>query len=282
MKGLVLDSHAQRVEVIRSAMGSDGHEVIPVEQSTDIGSVVEEIQPEFIFIQDKHPKISCEEACVEIKRTRRLNLIPLIVLTEDDSDRDRTLMRLFSAGADDVVFNIPGKKELIQIFRNAIEEKTSVQKVEWVGNWFEFDITNQLQYIQTTNTFIEKLFLKTGLPEQDIFNLTYALRELMHNAYEHGNLKDTNKKVRVSHVLFEDRLIIKIEDEGEGFNHRIVEDPLKDPVQFFLKRKKSGKRIGGLGIATTRKLMDEIRYNQKGNIVLLTKNLPRKNETQKI
>ncbi len=276
MKGLLLDNNTQRASFIRSALASDGHEIVPIERRADIGSIVEETRPEFIFLQDEHPVISCEEACVEIKRTRRLNLIPLIVLTQDDNDRDRTLMRLFSTGADDVVFNIPGKKELIHLFRNAVEEKTSVQKMECVGDWFEFDITNQLQYIQSTNTFIEKLFLKTGLPEQEIFNLTYALRELMHNAYEHGNLKNTNKKVRVSHVLFEDRLIIKIEDEGEGFNHRIVEDPLKDPVQFFLKRKKSGKRIGGLGIATTRKLMDEIRYNQKGNIVLLTKNLPRK------
>lgn len=273
MKGLILDSDPKRKTAMKGILADLGHEIIPVPSGADVRSVILESGPDVIAAAADTSALSCEDLCLYVKHTRRLNLTAVIVLTDECADRQEVLMKYLSAGADHVLFGVPEKAAAVPLIKKILKEKQSVRRIEWVGNWYEFDITNELKYIKSTNAFMESLFLNTGFSSQEIFNLTYVLRELMHNAFEHGNLQDANKKVRLSYVLFQDRLVIKIEDEGEGFDHRSLEDPLKDPLAFFKKRKQSGKRLGGLGIVTTKKIMDDVIFSEKGNVVLMTKYL---------
>ena len=59
-----------------------------------------------------------------------------------------------------------------------------------------------------------------------------------------------------------DRIKIIVTDEGEGFDVSSVPDPT-DPVNFL---KPSGRGILFMNIG-----MDEVRYNEKGNILTLIK-----------
>ena len=59
--------------------------------------------------------------------------------------------------------------------------------------------------------------------------------------------------------------------EGVGFNPRLVPDPTLDPWKHIEDRKKSGKRIGGYGLHLVKNIMDEIMFNRKGNVVIMTK-----------
>jgi anti-sigma regulatory factor (Ser/Thr protein kinase) len=72
-----------------------------------------------------------------------------------------------------------------------------------------------------------------------------------------------------------DRVTFRIEDEGDGFDHSGLADPSLDPVRHISERRATGKRMGGWGVFLTRKMMDEVTYNPKGNIVFLTKFLNR-------
>lgn len=68
-------------------------------------------------------------------------------------------------------------------------------------------------------------------------------------------------------------LLGKVEDEGEGFNVSSLDDPTNDPEGHATVRTEAGKRRGDLGIHLIRNLMDEVLYNDRGNVVMLTKRL---------
>jgi anti-sigma regulatory factor (Ser/Thr protein kinase) len=48
-------------------------------------------------------------------------------------------------------------------------------------------------------------------------------------------------------------------------------DPSDDHAAHAERRRRAGKRPGGYGIHIVRQLMDEVRYNEKGNVVIMTK-----------
>ncbi len=101
-----------------------------------------------------------------------------------------------------------------------------------------------------------------------------AVEEVGRNAVEWGNHFDPDKQVHVSYCVFDDRVIIKVEDEGEGFTPKEVPDPTTNPLQTMRDRLSAGKRPGGYGVYLIQKLVDDIVYNEKGNVVLLIKYLP--------
>ncbi|MFN8858132.1 MAG: ATP-binding protein, partial [Planctomycetaceae bacterium] len=61
--------------------------------------------------------------------------------------------------------------------------------------------------------------------EHDLFGVRLALEEALVNAIKHGNRLDPAKIVRVQWKIDEIRVVIEIEDEGEGFNPIEVPDP---------------------------------------------------------
>lgn len=110
------------------------------------------------------------------------------------------------------------------------------------------------------------------LEEQERQDLLYAVREICENAMEWGNQGDQSRKIRVSYGIFEGEFVLKVADEGEGFDTSGVAGSL-NPLDAMFKRKRDGKRPGGFGITMVTKLMDRVLYSDKGNVVLLSKNL---------
>src|SRR5918995_530669 len=73
-------------------------------------------------------------------------------------------------------------------------------------------------------------------------------------------------------------LLYRIADPGEGFNiealcHAAVCNPHDDPLRHAIVREEQGLRPGGLGIAITRSLIDELVYNEARNEVVFVKYL---------
>lgn len=92
------------------------------------------------------------------------------------------------------------------------------------------------------------------------FNLRVALAEALSNAIVYGNGGDASKHVTVR-VLF-GRTIIEMEvtDQGEGFRPDSVPDPTT-PERI--------EHPQGRGIFLIQRLVDEVRYNDKGNAICM-------------
>jgi anti-sigma regulatory factor (Ser/Thr protein kinase) len=115
-----------------------------------------------------------------------------------------------------------------------------------------------------------------ALTQDERQDLRLALEELLLNAVEWGNRNDARKRLRLAYRLSRDRIVVRIADEGAGFAPGKVPDPTLDPRAHVQARLAAGKRLGGWGLFLARKLADEVRFNQKGNVVFLTKYFRRK------
>ena len=91
-------------------------------------------------------------------------------------------------------------------------------------------------------------------------NFRVGLTEALSNAMLYGNGRDPSKHVVVEVVLRGGTLQAKVRDQGRGFDPTAVPDPTL-PENLT--------RPCGRGLFLMRELLDEVRYNERGNEVTL-------------
>jgi serine/threonine-protein kinase RsbW len=62
-------------------------------------------------------------------------------------------------------------------------------------------------------------------PRRDLFAVTLALHEAVINALRHGNCDDPGKRVRIDYLVEADEVLVRVEDEGLGFDPASLPDP---------------------------------------------------------
>ncbi|MBI3993199.1 MAG: ATP-binding protein [Candidatus Lambdaproteobacteria bacterium] len=153
-------------------------------------------------------------------------------------------------------------------------------------------IPNDLELASTIAFRLVRVFESMGVCNEDTRqNTALGLMELIINAIEHGNLEmagDTKIQLKSSseadyldeiarrkHALpFQDRVVkivatvsdskavVRIEDEGPGFDVSRIPDPT-DPANLF--------KPSGRGILLAQMFMDELRFSDGGNVVTAVK-----------
>lgn len=116
---------------------------------------------------------------------------------------------------------------------------------------------------ETSRKLIENLKEK-GVKDDLIFDIHVGFEEALRNAMVHGNKWDPDKRVTVETEKKGNAVIIRVEDEGDGFNPETLPDPTRD--ENLLKE-------GGRGVYLMRHLMDEVRYENGGRRVVMVKYL---------
>ncbi len=102
---------------------------------------------------------------------------------------------------------------------------------------------------------IEQFFIKTfkdlNLTEKKYNSLILALSEASSNAIKHGNKNDPEKFVDILVKIDEEKIEVKIKDEGKGFDPSSVPDPTQP--QNLLKE-------SGRGLFIIKSFVDEFYY----------------------
>ncbi len=93
------------------------------------------------------------------------------------------------------------------------------------------------------------------------FRLQVAVSEALANAVVYGNREDPTKLVNVEAELLPAHIVIRVSDEGDGFDPHDVPEPLH-PDQV------TGTR--GRGLFLIRKLVDDVRFNEQGTSICMT------------
>jgi serine/threonine-protein kinase RsbW len=91
-------------------------------------------------------------------------------------------------------------------------------------------------------------------------NFRVGLSEALANAILYGNAEDPSKRVRLEVTVELRRVEARVTDEGTGFDPAGVPDPT-EPAYV--------SRTHGRGLFLMRALMDEVRFNERGNSVTL-------------
>ncbi len=111
----------------------------------------------------------------------------------------------------------------------------------------------QIRYV--IDSVLETLQGFQGL--SDPVTLRLCLEELLHNAMEHGNRCDRSKKVYITVKAEPTKAIIRVRDEGEGFDHRRVIAEGEGRQDILSER--------GRGLLIVRHYADDLRFNREGN-----------------
>jgi serine/threonine-protein kinase RsbW len=101
-----------------------------------------------------------------------------------------------------------------------------------------------------------------GYSDTELFSVRIGLDEAIRNALKHGNRGDARKHVRVQWEVSEHRVLLAVEDQGQGFDPAAVLDARA--AENILKP-------CGRGLLLMRHFLTWLRYNDRGNRVLLCK-----------
>jgi anti-sigma regulatory factor (Ser/Thr protein kinase) len=162
-----------------------------------------------------------------------------------------------------------------EVVAAALEEAAVTSGTEAIATiddegWVELTAPSRQEYLDRFHAFCDTL-IASRLDERAKNELKIAVQELGQNAIEWGNALDAESRIRLSYRLLEDRILIRIADEGVGFDPATVPDPTIDPIALIEARETVGKRPGGFGIHLARRVMDTVNYNERGNVVTMEK-----------
>jgi serine/threonine-protein kinase RsbW len=129
---------------------------------------------------------------------------------------------------------------------------------------------DMLDFVQVVSDHIGRM---AGLDEDSLHWVSVAVRECVVNAIKHGNQNDESKRVVVefSPVPADnpDELVIRVEDEGEGFDPEEIADPLA-PENIL--------KSSGRGIFLIRSFMDDVQLQRglhRGMEIRMVKKVPK-------
>src|ERR1700683_2852321 len=124
-----------------------------------------------------------------------------------------------------------------------------------------------LESVDLAESEILKAAEETGFDEDDGHRIGMAVREGMVNAVVHGNRYNRDKLVHVKVCRNNERFIVTITDQGEGFRIEEVPDPLHDNNLL---------RHSGRGLFLMGAFMDDVKVRRtepSGTEVTLIKNI---------
>jgi serine/threonine-protein kinase RsbW len=137
-------------------------------------------------------------------------------------------------------------------------------------NAIEIDIRvpNQTRYLSLIGRIGEDIAKELNKYQGDRETLAYhinlVLTEAMVNAIKHANADDPDKTAHVFINICNDQLVIKVFDEGQGFDINTIPPPSFEQLEDR-----------GRGIFIIKSLMDSVTYTKidGGNVLQMTKKL---------
>ncbi len=120
------------------------------------------------------------------------------------------------------------------------------------NNNYHLEIDSDPNNLITVEEFVNYFSIELKIKEEKIPGLLLSVTEATTNAIIHANKSDRNKKVYIDVHVENHNLIIKIKDEGSGFDPESVPDPTT-PENLL--------KDSGRGLYLMKIYMDELKYN---------------------
>jgi serine/threonine-protein kinase RsbW len=118
---------------------------------------------------------------------------------------------------------------------------------------YHLEISSDPNNLITIEEFVNYFCKDVSLSEEKLGNVLLAVTEAATNAIKHANKYDLDKKVYIDAYVEGSNLIIKVRDEGNGFDP----DQIPDPTEPENLLKDSGR-----GLYLMRFYMDNMEYKR--------------------
>ena len=118
-------------------------------------------------------------------------------------------------------------------------------------------------FVEQLMCFVKPLIATVSAMDGSEEDIEIAVREVLSNAVVHGNHEDPQKKVYVTfRFRIDGEISITVQDEGTGFNPDVVADPTDGNKRLLCH---------GRGVYLMQALMDEVSFENEGNVVHMKK-----------
>jgi len=276
---LVVDDERDTNDILASLVRARGFEPIQVFSGAQALSAVADRTPDLVLLDLMLPDIDGFDLCDRLKRDRETNLIPIVMITAlQDAHHRAAGVRV---GANGYLITPFTPDQLYQSMDDALAWHEEHLKRGSTGE-INFDIRSELTYLSQANDMLADLFAHTPLTDRQIKDLRQAIMEMGGNAIEWGHRKNTDLVLRITYRIDASAVTLIIKDEGPGFNPRNLPHAAsdEDPIGHIEIRNELGLREGGFGIMLARGLVDQFRYNSRGNEVTLVKHFDPQHQAQ--
>ena len=197
-------------------------------------------------------------------------------LPEPDAENfNRSHVKAFKVSATNFRREDFDETELKHIFETVLNYKAQFvdkkQTVQQIREKIEFVFPSAISLMHSILDYLMKRAEKVGVINPESSNLFIALDEAFVNAVKHGNKFDASKTVKVTAEVSTKEARFTVEDEGAGFDVGSIPDP-RNPENLF--------KASGRGVLFIYNIMDEVRYNERGNRLEMIKKNDRYSEPQ--
>ena len=246
---LIIDDYDDLGTTLQKEFGRDGNIVkitktresaVAFIENDNFDVVITDLDGENMLADDASAaEINCLPDAVDDTRSH-IKAFKICISNYDREDFTEAELKNFVETTLDYKAKFVDQKEIVQNRREKIE----------------FEIPSVLSLMHTILDYLMKRVEKNGVVSSADSNLFIALDEAFVNAVKHGNKYDESKCVRISAEVSANEARFTIEDEGEGFNVAEVPDPTNIENLF---------KTSGRGVLIIHNVMDEVKYNERGN-----------------
>ena len=267
---LVVDDERDTNDILASLVQARGFETVQVFSGAEALEAVAKEPPDLILLDLMLEDIDGFELCDRLKRDRKTNLIPIVMVTAlHDAHHRAAGVRVGANGYLTKPFTPP---KLYEVMDAALQWNEEHNKRGTTGE-INFDVRSELSYLSEVSDMLADLFAHTPLTDRHIKDLKQAVMEMGGNAIEWGHRKNADLVLRITYRIDPTSITLIITDQGPGFNPRNLPHAASDddPIGHIEIRNELGLREGGFGIMLARGLVDQFWYNKLGNEVTLIK-----------
>jgi serine/threonine-protein kinase RsbW len=119
------------------------------------------------------------------------------------------------------------------------------------GQSWRWRVPSNFVYVKSVSNKILESLSFLNLDKYFLTEIRLCIEEAVVNAMKHGNELDNQKLATVDYKLQDRRLEISVSDEGAGFD----------------------TAVKGKGLSLIFNFMDEVKFNEKGNTIVMIKNV---------
>jgi len=273
VKALIVEDERDTGEILAQHLRNWGFEPTILAEGKPAIPWVREHQPGVVLLDLLLPDVDGFHVCETLKLDRETNLVPIIMVTALSGQEEK--VRGLQVGANRYLTKPFSAGELHKAIQDALNWQEDMRS-RGTGGEIHFHFQSDFEYLEELNGLLSSLFLFSGLTQQQVKQLTTAVRELGTNAIEWGHKKEIDRIVTVVYRIDPQKITIVIRDTGPGFNPQNLPHAAnpEDPIGHMMVRETLGLREGGFGILMSRGLVDELEYNETGNEVRLVKYFP--------
>ena len=203
-----------------------------------------------------------------IQRTRQLNVnIPIAVISGHGEVKN--VVNALSRGA----YNFITKPFTIKEIENIVKRGLRLREfslgthrlLEGIRNYSEMEIPSYPHLLPSATLYVIRECQWRGLEDEaSLSNISISVDELLNNALIHGNDLDETKKIYVKITFDNEKFTVSVEDEGNGFDYNHLLTEFSENAQTLPTKR---------GLFIVNYLMDELSFNEKGNMVTMAKYL---------